>query len=98
MKKSFGFAYGFKSQCTYINKRFYKLEYCLQSRPNNQRNIFPPFGNELLTPSVIVSLKGLPILYILKHKDLYNYIPICIMSSGLMINNITVNKLRNKKL
>ena len=53
MNKSFGFAYGFKSHRTSINKRFSKLEYCLQSRPSNQRNIFPQFGNKFLPLSII---------------------------------------------
>ena len=52
-KKTFEFAYGFKSKCTSINERFSKLEGCLRSRTNIYKKTFPPFGNELLPPSKI---------------------------------------------
>ena len=51
MKKPFDFAYEFKSQCTSINERFYKLEGCLHSIPKNKIKTFTPFGNEFLPPS-----------------------------------------------
>ena len=78
-KKPFGLAYGFKSHCTSINERFYELEDCLQSRPNNQNKIIPTFCYELLPPSRNIILKGRPILYPLKQKDLCDYNPTCIM-------------------
>ena len=98
MKKPFEFAYGFKSHCTFINKRFSKWEGCLQSRPNIKRTTFPPFGNEFLPPSKTISLTGFPIIYPFKYKDICNYDPRCLMSSGLMFNEIIMNILRNKKL
>ena len=98
MKKPFGHAYGFKSHCTSINELFSKFEYCLQSRNNIQRNIFQPFGNEFLPPSKNISLTGRSILYPLKHADLFDYDTRCLMSSGLMFEDIIMNILRNKKL
>ena len=98
MKKSFGYAYGFKFNCTSNNERLSKLEDCFQSRPNNERNIFPPFGNEFLPPSRNITLKGRPIIYPSRHKDLYNYNLRCLMSSGLMFNDTIMNILKNKKL
>ena len=88
----------FKSHSTSINERFSKLKYCLQSRPKIQRNIFPPFGNELLPPSKTISLTGCPILYPLKQKDLCDYYPIYFMSIGLMFDEIIMDIIRNKKL
>ena len=98
INKSFGFAYGFKSHFTSINERFYKLEDCLQSRPNNQINIFPPFGNEFLPLSINTALEGRPILHTLKHKDFCYYDSICLMPVGLMFDDIIMNTLRKNKL
>ena len=98
MKTSFDIEYGFKSQCTSINERLFKLGDCLQSIQSNQRNIFPPFGNEFLPPSRNISLKGCPIIYPLKQKDLCDYNPRCLISSDLMFNDIIINILRNKQL
>ena len=75
-----------------------KLEDCLQSRPNNERNRFPQFGNEFLPPLRNITSKGRPIIYPLKQKDLCDYNPICLMSSVLMFDDSIMNILRNKKL
>ena len=53
MKKTFKFAYGFKSHYTSINERFSRLESCLRSIPKNKINTLPPFGNKCLPPSKI---------------------------------------------
>ena len=98
MKENFEFKYGFKSYCKSIYKLFYKLKGNLHSRPKNNRKTFPLFGNEFLSPSYNISLTGFPIRYLLKHKDLCEYDPRCIMSSGLMFDDIIMNILRNKKL
>ena len=97
-KKPFGLAYGFKSHCTFINECFSKLEDCLQSRQNNQGNIFPPFGNAYLPPSISITLKDCPILYPSKQKYLRDYNCIYLMSSVLMFDAIIMNILRNKIL
>ena len=98
MKKPFEFTYGFKSHCTYINESLSDLEFFLNSNPKNKRKTFLPFGNEFLPPSKTISLTVFPILYPLKHKYLCDYYPRCIMSSGLMFSDITMNIIRNKKL
>ena len=98
MKKQFELAYGFKSNSTSINGHLSKLEDFVHSRQKHQRNIFTPIGNELLTPSKNISLKGCPILYPLKHNDLWGYDPICLISSGLLFDDIIMNILKNKKL
>ena len=79
MKKSFEFSYGFKSYFTSINERFSKLEGCLHSRRKNKIKTFSPFGNELLPPSNVFFLTDSPMMYQLKHRDLCDYDPICIM-------------------
>ena len=98
IKKPFEFVYGFKSHCTSINECFYKLEGCLQLRPNIKRKTFPPFGNEFLPPSKTISLTCWPIIYPLKQKDLCDYYPSCIISSGFMFDHIIMNIMRIKKL
>ena len=98
MKKPFDFAYEFKSQCTSINERFYKLEGCLHSIPKNKIKTFTPFGNEFLPPSKNISLTACPIMYPLKQKYLCDYDPGCIISSGLVFDYIILNIISNKKL
>ena len=98
MKKLFYSKYGFKSNRTSINERLYKLEDCLQSIPNNQRKIVPPFGNEFLPLSRDFTLKVSPILYPLRRNDICDYYPKCLNSSGLRFDDIITNILRNKKL
>ena len=75
MKKSFGYAYGFKFNCTSNNERLSKLEDFLQYRPKIQKKIFTPFGNELLPPSKNIYFTGCPIIYPMKHKEICNYDP-----------------------
>ena len=98
IKKPFDFANGFKSHCTYSNKRFSELEGFLYSRPNNKRKKFPQFGNKFLPPSKNISLAVIPIMYPSKHNYICDYYPRCIMSSGLMFDEIIMDIIRNKKL
>ena len=62
------------------------------------RKTFPPFGNEFLPPSKTISLTGFPIIYPFKYKDICNYDHLFIMSNGLMLDDIIMNIIRNKKL
>ena len=98
VKNTFDFAYQFKSHCTSINERSSKLEGFLHSIYKNKMKTFPPFGNEFLPPSKNISLTDCPIMHPMKHKDLCGYDIICIMSSGLMFDNIIMNIINNKKL
>ena len=98
MKKLFEFAYGFKSHCTSITEHFSKLEGCLHSIPKNNNKIFPPFGNEFLPPSKNISLTNCVIMYQLKQKDICDYDPRCIVSSGLIFYDIIINIISNKRL
>ena len=66
MKKPFELKYGFKSHSTSIIERLSNLEARLQYKTQIQRNIFSPFGNELLPPSKTTSLTGCPIIFPLK--------------------------------
>ena len=98
MKKSFEFAYVFNSHFTSINGNLYRLEGFLHSRPKNKIKTFPKFGNEFLPPSKNISLIDFPIIYPLKQKYLYDNYPRCIVSSGLIFDDIIMNIIRNKKL
>ena len=60
--------------------------------------IFPPFGNTFLSPSKNIILRGHLIIYPLKQKDIYDYNPLCLISSGLMFDDIIMNLIRNKAL
>ena len=97
-EKPFEFAYGFKSHHTSINERFSELEGCLHSSRKNKIKTFTPFGTEFLPQSKNISFTDFPIMYPLKKKDIYDYDPRCIMSIGLMFDDIIMNIIRNKKL
>ena len=97
-EEPFEFAYGFKSHCTFINECSSKLEVCLNLRRKNNIKTFSPFGNEFLPPSKNISLTAFPIMYPLKQKDICDYDIRCIMSIGLMFDEIIMNIIRNKKL
>ena len=77
----------FKSQCTFINERFSKLEGYLCSRKNKSKR-FPPLQNEFLPPSKNITLKKDHIIYPMKNKYLCYYDPRCIMSSVLVFDDI----------
>ena len=90
MKKQHDCLYEFKSQCTSINERFSKLDGCLHSRRKNKSKTFPPLGNEFIPPSKNVTLKNDHNIYPIKQKDICDYDPRCIMSSGLMFDEIII--------
>ena len=94
MKKPHDFLYGFKSQCKSINERLSKLEGFIHSRQKNKLKTFPPLGNEFLPPSKHITLKNDHIIYPMKQKDLCDYDPRCIMSIGLMFDDIIIGKIR----
>ena len=94
MKKQHDFLYGFKPQCTFINDRFSELEGCLHSRRKKKSKTFPPLGNEFLPPSKNITLKNDHIIYPMKQKDLCDYDPICIMSSGLIFYEIIMGTIK----
>ena len=60
--------------------------------------MFPPFGNEFLSPSKIFILKLHSIIYPLKQKEMCDYNPRCFMSSGLVFDDIIMNMICNKEL
>ena len=96
-KKPLGFGYGFKSHCLPINERFSNFKGYCQSRISNQKLIFPPFGNDFYLNKKII-VKGHPVLYSLKIKYICDYNLRCIMSIGLIFDDIITNILRNKAL
>ena len=98
MKEPHDFMYGFKSQCTSINERLSKLEGCLHSRRKNKSKTFPPLGNEFLPPSKNITLTNYHIMYPMKQKDICDYDTRCIMSIGLIIDDITMDILSNNEL
>ena len=59
---------------------------------------FPPLGNEFLPPFKKITFTNEHIMYPLKQKDICDYDPRCIMSRGLMFDDIIMNIIRNNKL
>ena len=97
-KKPHDFMYEYKSLCTSINERFFKLEYCLHSIWKNKSKKFIPFGNEFLTPSKNTTLTDYHNMSSMKQRYLCEYDPRCIMSSGLMFDKIIIDIITNNKL
>ena len=93
INKPLGVGYGFKLQRFSINERFSKLQGCRQSRPPNQKLIFPPFGNGFLPSSKNIILKDHPI-----QNDICYYNHRCLMSSGLIFDYIIMNIFSKKLL
>ena len=94
MKKQHDFLYGFKYQCISINERFSKLEGFLHSRRKNRLKTFPPLENKFLPPSKNITLKKDHIFYPMKQKDLCDYDPVYIMSSGSMFDDIIMGTIK----
>ena len=67
------------------------MEVCLHSRQKNKSKKFPPLGDEFLPPSKNITLTNDHIMYPMKQKDLCDYDPRCIMSSGLMFDGIIMD-------
>ena len=97
MKEPHDFMYGFNYQCTSINEILSKLEGFLHSIRKNKSKTFPPLDNEFLHPSKNTTLTNYHIMYPMKQKDLFDYDPICIMSSGLMFDEIFMYVIRNNE-
>ena len=58
---------------------------------------FPPLGNEFLSPSKNTTLKNDHIIYPMKQKDLCEYDPRFIVSSGLMFDDIIMGTIRKNQ-
>ena len=84
---------GFKSQCKSINERISKLEVYLHSRKNKSKK-FSPLQNEFLTPFKKITLKSNHFIFPMKNKDICDYDPRCIMSSGLMFDDIIMDNIK----
>ena len=93
-EKQHNILYGFKSQYTSINWRLSKFEGCLNSRRENESKAFPQLTNEFLPPSKNISLKKDHTIYPMNQKDLCDYDPICIMSSGAMFDDIIMDTIK----
>ena len=88
---------GFKSQCTSINEQVSKLEVYLHSRKNKSKT-FPPLQNEVLPPSKKITLKRNHFIFPMKNKDIFDYDLRCIMSSGLMFDDIIIGHINRNVL
>ena len=97
MKKQHDFLYGFKFQGKSIHERFSNLEGCLHSRRKNRLKTFSSLENELLPSSKNITLKKDHIIYPVKQKDLCDYDPRFIMSSGLMFDDIIMGIIKNNE-
>ena len=72
------------------------LQGLCQSRRAKQKYIFPTFSNYFF-PSLKKSyFSSQQIIYPLKQVGICDYNPICLMSSGLMFDEIIINIFRNK--
>ena len=73
------------------------LEVYLHSR-NNKSKTFPPLQNKCLSPSKKITLKSNYFIFPMKNKDICDYDPICIISSGLMFDDIIMGHINRNSL
>ena len=59
---------------------------------------FPPLENECLAPSKNITLKKNHIIYPMKQKDLCDYDPRCILSSGFMFYDRIMGAIKRNEL
>ena len=64
----------------------------------NEKWIFPPFGDDFLPSSENIILKGHQILYLLKQNDICDYNTIYLMSNSFMFDDTIMNIFRKKVL
>ena len=83
----------FKSQCTSINERLSKLEVHLHSRKMKSKT-FSPLQNVFLPPSKKITLKKSHIIFPMKNKYICDNDPRCIMSIGLMVDDIIMDHIK----
>ena len=77
----------FKFNCPSINERRNKLEVYLQSR-KKKSNTFSPLQKDFLPPPKKITLKKNNTMFPMKNKDLCDHDPRCIISCGLMCDDI----------
>ena len=85
-----------KSHFYSINERFSKFQCSCQYRKSQKRYIFTKSCIDFLTSSKNIKLNSKQIIYPLKQVDICDYTHRCIISSGLMFNDIIINLLSNK--
>ena len=88
---------GFKSQCTSINERVSKLKVYLHSRKNKSKSL-QPLQNEFLPPSKKITSENNYFIFPMKNKDICDYDPRCIISSGLMFDEIIMGHIKRNAL
>ena len=93
MKKENCIQLVFKYKCTSINERHYKLEVHIQSRKMKSKT-FSPLQNVFLPPSKTITLKKSHIIFPMKNKDICDNDHRCIMSSGLMVDDIIMDDIK----
>ena len=93
MKKQNRIQLVFKSQCPSINERLYKLEVHLHSRKMKSKT-FSPLQSFFLPPSKTINLKKNHFIFPMKNKDIRDYDTRCIMSSGLMVDDIIMDHIK----
>ena len=96
MKKGNCIQSDFKFNCPSINQRLNKLEVHLQSSKTKQ-NTFSPLQKDFLPPSKKIILKKNHTLFPMKNKDLCDHDPRCIMSCGLMCDDIIRGYIKRTK-
>ena len=83
----------FKYNCTLINEMIYKLEVHLQSIKMKSKT-FAPLQNYFLPPSKQITLKKSHIIFPMKNKYICDNDPRCIMSCGLMVDDIIMDHIK----
>ena len=88
-KKSNGLI--FETNCSSIKQRFMKLEYGLQRKRGKNKHTCPMFDNDFLASSDQMKLCTTDYIFPIKQDNIFDYNPLCFVSSGMMLDDIIVN-------
>ena len=87
----------FKFNCPSINERINELEVYLQSR-KTKSNTFLPLQKDFLPPSKTITVKKNNTIFPMKNKDFCDHDPRCIMSCGLVFDDIIMDYMKKNSI
>ena len=81
----------FETNCSSIRQRFMKLGDGLLKKGGKNKHTCPIFDNDFLASSNQIKLCTTDYNFTVKQDDIYDYNPLCFMSSGIMIDDMIMN-------
>ena len=83
--------YMFKTKCSSIEHQYKKLGACFNKKKDKNKFKCPIFDNKLLSSPKKLKIGHRDFIFSIKREDMCNYNPRCFMSSGLMLDDFSMN-------